>query len=389
MWVNRTLAKLIRQQVATRPAVLLTGARQTGKTSLLRHLLPEYSFVSLDRPSNADAAMRDPEALLKMYPPPLIIDEVQYAPSIFRYLKVRIDERRASPGQFVLTGSQKAPLMQYTGESLAGRIGILELEPLSRRELVAASIAPALTHNIISGGYPEIYGEHVTDVTHFYSAYIATYLERDVRQMTRVGSLIDFERFMRAAAFRSGQLLNMAELAREVGVSGPTISTWLSVLQASGIIVLLEPWFSNRLKSIMKSPKLYFADTGLLCSLLDVRNESELLRTSAVGAIWETFVFAELRRAQQAGANRRCYFLADRSKEVDFVLDHGGRLELFEAKWTEHPDSSDTAGIAHFVRIIGSSDIIRAAVISRTPIEYPINELVSAWTIDRAAQTGE
>ena len=334
-------------------------------------------------------AEQNPAAFLQLHPAPLIVDEVQYAPAIFRHLKVHIDQDRQNYGRFLLTGSQKHALMQYSGESLAGRIDVLELETLGRAELKHAGLELPVAANILRGGYPELHAVPAMDRQRFYLSYTVTYLERDVRSMLNVGSLRDFDRFMRASALRSGQLLNKAELARDVGISPTTANTWLSVLQASGIIVLLEPWFSNRLKSLVKSPKLYFADTGLLCSLMDVRDEDELLRSANIGAIWETL---RLFRIAQTSAARcwslQCFFIADRAREVDFVIHHGGRFELYEAKWNEHPGRGDAAAIAFFAEHLGSSNILRTAVICRTPNPYPLNALTSAWPIDFDDQRG-
>lgn len=383
MWIERFVSSQIRQAAASRPVVLLTGARRTGKTSLLRRLFPDHRFVTLDLPSEAEQAEKAPDAFLRRYPPPVLIDEVQYAPGLFRHLKIAVDAQRDVDGRFILTGSQKHHLMQHTGESLAGRIQILELEGLCRAELRAAGLAPSLNESILRGGYPELWARPALDARTFYSSYIATYLERDVRSLLNVGSLRDFERFIRACAFRTGQLLNRAELARDVGISPSTAGLWLGVLQASGVVVLLEPWFANRLKSLVKSPKLYVADAGLLCTLLEIRSEEELLRSPLLGAIWETFVFSELRRRQLGREGTwRLFFLADRSHEVDFVAVHGGRFDLLEAKWNEHPGRGDAAGMEAMARKLGPSQVIRRRIVCRTPNAYPIDGGAEAVGVD-------
>jgi predicted AAA+ superfamily ATPase len=226
---------------------------------------------------------------------------------------------------------------------------------------------------ILRGGFPELYANPEIDLIAFYNSYLAAYLERDVRSLANVGSLRDFERFVRACALRSANLLNKADLARDVGVAPSTANHWLSMLEASGQVVLLEPWFSNRTKSIVKSPKLYFADTGLLCALLNIRSEEALLQSPAAGAVWETFVFAQLRdRERRSGRVGSLFFWRDRTREVDFVADAGGRLELFEAKWTELPDAGDTVNL-NFVRdVVGKSRVAGGAVIARTPNGFPL-----------------
>jgi uncharacterized protein len=354
--------------------VVLTGARQTGKTSTFRHLFPNLAFVSLDLPTEAEQAEKEPTSFLQRHPPPVVIDEVQYAPGLFRHLKVEVDANRTRNGQFLLTGSQKFALMKSVSESLAGRADIVELETLS-----FAEIRPALPHigietAVLRGGFPELYANPDIDLVAFYNSYLATYLERDVRLLANVGSLRDFERFVRACALRSANLLNKADLARDVGIAPSTANHWLSVLEASGQIMLLEPWFSNRTKSIVKSPKLYFADTGLLCALLNIRSEAALQQSPAVGAIWETFVFGQLRdRERRAGRMGALSFWRDRTREVDFVVDSGGRLELFEAKWTELPDTSDTVNLEFVRNVVGPSNIAAATVISRAPNGFPLS----------------
>src|SRR5579859_4764819 len=373
MWISRDVESRLKRSAKTRPVIVLTGARQTGKTSTFRRLFPDYSFVSLDLPTEAEQAEKEPERFLQRHPPPVIIDEVQYAPGLFRHLKAAVDAHRTRNGQFLLTGSQKFALMKNISESLAGRADIVELETLSFAEIREVLPTTELETAIVRGGFPELYANPDIDSVAFYNSYLATYLERDVRALANVGSLRDFERFLRACALRSANLLNKADLARDVGIAPSTANHWLSTLEASGQIVLLEPWFSNRTKSIVKSPKLYLADTGLLCALLNIRSEDVLLQSPAAGAIWETFVFAQLRsRELRAGRLGRLYFWRDRTREVDFVVDVGGRLELFEAKWTELPDEGDAVNL-NFVRtVVGKSRVGGGAVISRTPNGFPL-----------------
>jgi uncharacterized protein len=373
MWIPRYVEARLRKSARTRPAIVLTGARQTGKTSTLRRLFPEYGFVSLDLPTEADQAEREPTAFLRRHPAPVMIDEAQYAPALFRYLKGAIDAERSRAGQYLLTGSQKFTLMKGVADSLAGRADVVELETLSLREIHDALPKLGTETAILRGGFPELHANADIDVAAFYNSYLATYLERDVRSLTHVGSLRDFERFLRACALRSGNLLNKADLARDVGVAPSTANQWLWVLEASGQIVLLEPWFSNRTKSIVKSPKLYLADTGLLCALLNVRDEESLLLSPSSGAIWETFVFAQLRhRERRAARAGTLYFWRDRTREVDFVIDIGGRLELFEAKWTELPSEGDAANLSRVREVVGKASVKSAAVVCRAGHGYPL-----------------
>jgi predicted AAA+ superfamily ATPase len=383
MWIARYVEELLLRAARTRPAVVLTGARQTGKTSTLRRLFPTHRFVSLDLPSEAELAEHQPDTFLDRYPPPVIIDEVQYAPALFRYLKTLVDRRRDERGQVLLTGSQKFTLMAGVSDSLAGRVDLLELETLSWGEIDQAVPAASVESALVRGGFPELYANPEIDAAAFYASYVATYLERDVRALTNVGSLRDFERFLRACALRSGNLLNKADLARDVGIAPSTANQWLSVLEASGQVVLLEPWFSNRTKSIVKSPKLYLADSGVLCTLLNIRTADELRRSPWAGAVWETFVFAQLRhRERMAGRAHNLFFWGDRRREVDFVVDSAGRVELVEAKWTELPSRSDAANLAFLRETIGPDRVASAAIICRPPNGYPLLPGIGVQTIE-------
>lgn len=373
MWIPRDAEARLRRSARTRPVVVLTGARQTGKTSLLGRLFPEHEFVSLDLPTEAEQAEKEPDAFLRRHPAPVIIDEVQYAPGLFRHLKAAVDAHRGRHGQYLLTGSQKFTVMKGVSESLAGRVDIIELETLSLAEIRAALPKTGSETAIVRGGFPELQANPEIDFVPFYSSYLATYLERDVRSLAHVGNLRDFERFLRACALRSANLLNKADLARDVGIAPSTANQWLSVLEASGQVVLLEPWFSNRTKSIIKSPKLYLADTGLLCALLNIRSEDALRESPSAGAVWETFVFAQLRhRERRAGHARSLFFWRDRTREVDFVVDAGGRLELFESKWTELPAPGDAANLAYVRDAVGKSRIVGGAVVCRARNSFPL-----------------
>lgn len=373
MWIARDIEARVRRSARTRPVVVLTGARQTGKTSTLRRLFPTHAFVSLDLPTEAEQAEKDPKTFLQRHRPPVIIDEAQYAPALFRHLKAQVDAHRERNGQFLLTGSQKFTLMKGVSESLAGRADIIELETLSLAEVVEADPTARVDATIVRGGFPELHANSDIDLVAFYNSYIATYLERDVRSLANVGSLRDFERFLRACALRSANMLNKADLARDVGISPSTANQWLSTLEASGQAVLLEPWFSNRTKSIVKSPKLYLADTGVLCALLNVRSEAALRESPAAGAIWETFVFAQLRhRERRAGRAASLFYWRDRTREVDFMIDAGGTLELFEAKWTEVPTAADAVNLDFLRRVLGRRSAVAGGVVCRAPNAFPL-----------------
>ncbi|RMD84461.1 MAG: ATP-binding protein [Candidatus Dadabacteria bacterium] len=382
MFISRDLSNLILSGVKNRPVVILTGTRQAGKTTLLQHLFHNWRFVTLDLPSEAEEAEKDPTSFLKRHSTPLIIDEIQYAPALFRNIKLFVDKNRTVNGQYILTGSQKFQLMESVSESLAGRAEILELEPLSYLEVARVNSRITVEELLLRGGYPELHANPEISSERFYRSYIASYLERDVRAITNVSNLRDFERFMRACALRSGQLLNKAELARDVGISPSTANEWLGVLEASGQIHLLEPWFSNKTKSLVKSPKLYLSDTGILLTLLNIWDINSLVRSPMIGAIWETFVFSELRRIlKNSTGAAQIFFWNNRRKEVDFVIDTGGFLSLFEAKWSEHPELSDSNTLRSLIKSIGSQNIQSAQIVCRTPNIYPLADGIVACPV--------
>jgi predicted AAA+ superfamily ATPase len=346
MWIDRRLAERVLSAARQFPALVVTGGRQTGKTTLLRHLFPDASFASLDLPSAAYQADERGEEFLCGYAEPVILDEVQYAPGLFRHLKVAIDASRSQRGRFLMTGSQKFALMHALSESLAGRCAVLELDTLASTEIVAAFPGEAILPEEVlwRGGFPELWRDREVEPRLFYSSYVATYLERDVRMALRVGSLRDFERFLRACALRSGRLLNLTELARDVGIAGTTAREWLSVLEASSQVVLLEPYFNNPTRRLIKTPKLYFRDTGLLCFLLGLEAPAALAASSLSGAVWETFVLGQILRARAAaGSAGQVFFWRDtHGTEVDFLIEQNARVRLIEAKWTETLGDSRT-----------------------------------------------
>ncbi len=382
-WIHRSLEAPIARLARERPVIVLTGARQAGKTSLVRRVFPRHSFVSLDLPSEAEQAEKDPAGFLARHPPPLIVDEVQYAPGVFRHLKAVVDAERHRNGRFILTGSQKLVLMAAVSESLAGRVAVLELEGLSFEELRAAFPAVAPETFAARGTLPELWSKPDLDAAEFWRSYVATYLERDLRTLLAVSSLRDYERFVRACALRSAQLLNKAEIARDVGVSPSTAAQWLSILQASNQVYLLEPWFSNRTKSLVKTPKLYLCDPGLLCYLVGVRGERELAGAPFASAVWETLTCAELRRRLRHRLREGdLFYWRDRTKEVDFLVHRGGRFDLYEAKWTEHPDARDASQLVRVTAELGAPMVSSASVVCRSRHAYPLGEGIRAIPLD-------
>jgi uncharacterized protein len=383
MYFERELSARLKELADHFPVLVLTGARQTGKTTLLQHAFPSHHYVSLDLPSDAAAAERSPKTFFAQHAPPLIVDEVQYAPELFRHVKALVDATRHDNGRFVLTGSQKFSLMREVSDSLAGRCVWLELEGLSARELTnggtSLSDQNALIHLLVRGQFPELWRDKELPRADFYRSFLATYIERDVRQLLNVASLRDFERFVRLCATYNGQLLNKTELARGVGVTSKTIEQWLSVLQASNQIALLEPYFANLGKRVVKSPKLYFCDTGLLCFLLGM-DETALQQSALLGSVWEAFVYAELRKACSARApDHQLWFYRDQQgREVDFLLQGGGSFTCIECKWAELPQLSDAKWLRELTTLLENAQpapLHVARLISARPAgSYPLED---------------
>ncbi len=367
------------------PAIILTGARQTGKTTLLKSLFTDFNYISLDLPSDAEMAENDPEAFLTRNKPPLIIDEAQYAPAIFRHLKMAIDKNRDLKGQYLLTGSQKFNLMKEVSDSLAGRCAWLELESLSIKEIVQKTDYQFLKldevcRGLTRGFLPELWANQELDQTVYYRSYLATYLERDVRQILNITSLRDFERFIRVCAARTGQILNKSDMAKDVGVTLNTINQWLSVLEASNQITLLEPYFQNIGKRVVKSPKLYFNEIGLLSFLLNLKPDN-VAESPFIGHLWENFVFSELNKKikNQADGGTLWFYRDNQNNEVDFLWEHDNRLDFMEVKWTQKPSEKAYKSLLKVYKLFLKANmphlkIGNSYILCRTPTSYPMGE---------------
>lgn len=368
MWIQREIETTLSDLASKRPAIILTGCRQAGKTSLLKNIFREHNYISLDVPLIAQEAEESGQLFLKQYPSPLIIDEVQYAPKLFRFLKQAIDERRELNGQYCLTGSQKFPLMEKVTESLVGRVAILECYSLSTHELEKWSQKKAegdqLLEWIFKGGYPELHAKSL-DPNQFYSDYVSTYLERDVRQILNVRSLRDFNRFMKLCSLRCGQLIDLSSFSSDIGVSPNTVKSWFSLLETSNIICLLEPYYKNLGKRIVKSPKLYFLDTGLACYLAGIQSAKDLRSSGLLGAFFETHALAQVVRWHtNQGKKPSIYFYRDHSgHEVDFMIPMGEKFRLFECKWSDS-GLSMPKGFLEIEKLVGEKSIISKSIIT-------------------------
>lgn len=361
-FIPRSIRHKVEELSSFYPCVLLTGARQVGKSTLLRHILPEgMRYITLDDYQLAEVAKGDPMGFLDAYEGPLCIDEIQHAPELFRAIKMKVDANRQS-GMYWMTGSQRFHMMNGVSDSLAGRIGIVDLYSFSQRELCgddsAAAFSPAeprksvcraslcgireLYERIWRGGYPAAV-RHPDMVYDFFRDYVQTYLERDVRSLSQVGDLSAFMKLMRSAAMRTGQQLVYSDLARDAGVSPKTAMAWVSILQTSGILELLEPYHVNTTKRLAKTPKLYFTDTGLCCWLAGWRSADILMESPFAGAILETWVYGQLVRSYANTGVRPCitYYRDLDGAEVDFVLEENGGVYPLEVKRSSAPSESD------------------------------------------------
>jgi len=375
-YIERSIEPVLRRAAGEFPSVVLTGPRQSGKTTMLQHLFAgSHRYVSLETPDFRTAATEDPRGFLDAYPPPVILDEIQYTPDILQYVKERIDERRDVPGQYLLTGSQNLLLMEKVTESLAGRAATLRLLQMSRREedgdprkpfpWEEAEAGPAsrarpvrrMWKDFVRGSYPELVADPSRDVALWQAGYVQTYLERDVRTIRQVGDLSQFQVFLRALAARSAQLLNMADLARDLGLALNTVKAWISVLEASYQIIVLRPYYANIGRRLVKTPKVYFTDTGTLCSLTRLKDPEHAAAGPLGGAIMETAVLMEIVKGlTNRGAEPHIYFwrTAD-GLEVDIVAEDAQRLVPIEVKLSATPRSAMAATLKSFREGFGDS----------------------------------
>ncbi|MBQ7159819.1 MAG: ATP-binding protein [Treponema sp.] len=341
MIIERTIKTKLLQLLKSFPAVTLTGCRQCGKSTLLKHLLPDYTYISLEDLDLRQIAKEDPRHFISIYPQKIIIDEIQQVPELLSYLQTHIDSVNES-GMYVLTGSHNLLLMQSISQSLAGRTALLSLAPFSVSELRSENLLPKTTNEMLfKGNFPRIYDKQI-ESTDFYPSYIKTYIDRDVRILRNITDYSAFTRFLKLCAGRCSQILNISALAEDAGITRKTAEAWISVLEASYIIYMLKPFYKNFGKRIIKNPKMYFYDTGLVSSLLGITNSEQIETFYMRGALFENFVVSELlKRRLFAGKSDELYFWRDSNGvEIDVIEEDNLELKAYEIKASETMNSA-------------------------------------------------
>ncbi len=400
MYFERHISDDILQSGETFSSVLITGPRQVGKSTILQHMLPDLRVVSMDSNAVKNAAIADPGGFLSLQGSPLIIDEVQKVPELFDEIKQAIDKDKHY-GMYYLTGSQNLLLMKNVSDSLAGRVNIIHMLGLSTREILMEArkepFLPTTTELVLRrplnnkstawlwwrihrGSMPELYANEKIDWEKYYDSYVQTYLERDVRDFANIRDLITFRKFMVSIAARTGQLLNISDIARDVGIESATVKKWLSVLQASDIIYLLEPFSLNVAKRVVKTPKVYFTDTGLACFLTRWTSPETLMTGAMAGNIFETYVFSELLKSYyNVGKRAPIYFYRDSNGvEVDFLIYEDNKLYPIEVKKNSNPGKADARHFKTLVKAFPSVDVAEGGVICTGSELLPIDKGVTS-----------
>ena len=354
MIIERSIKSKLLQLLKSFPVVTLTGCRQCGKSTLLKHLLPDYTYISLEDLDLRQIAKEDPRHFISIYSQKVIIDEIQQVPELLSYLQTHIDSVNES-GMYVLTGSHNLLLMQSISQSLAGRTALLSLAPFSVAELRSENLVPQTTNEMLfKGSFPRIYDKQI-EATDFYPSYIKTYIDRDVRILRNINDYSAFTRFLKLCAGRCSQILNVTALAEDAGITRKTAEAWLSVLEASYIIYLLKPYYKNFGKRIIKNPKMYFYDTGLVSSLLGITSAEQIENFYMRGALFENFVVSELlKRRLFAGKTDELYFWRDSNGiEIDVIEEDNLEIKAYEIKASETMNTAFFSNIKKVKEIAG------------------------------------
>ncbi|MBU1182526.1 MAG: ATP-binding protein [Proteobacteria bacterium] len=378
--IKRSLEAKLKALAEKSPVIAVTGPRQSGKTTLVRAAFAGYKYVSLENLDTREFALADPRLFLSKYPAPAIFDEIQRAPSLLSYIQTIVDEAGRN-GMYILTGSNNLMLLEGVSQSLAGRVALLNLLPFSAGELAAGRHLPAtLEENLFKGGYPRVYDKKLTP-EEFYSGYVATYVERDIRQILKVTDLHKFQIFLKMCAARCGQLVNLSALGNDCGINHATAKAWLSVLQTCYIAHLLPPHFENMGKRLMKSPKLYFYDTGLLCHLLGIQKAEELAVHPMRGYIFESWALGELlKNLFNRGRHSNLYFWRDHvGHEVDCLVDDGLKMTAIEIKSAVTLSEEQFKGLKYFKELAGKKHVDNVLVYAGKESMRRTSAEVAAW----------
>ncbi|MEI6214975.1 MAG: ATP-binding protein [Desulfuromonadales bacterium] len=388
-YIARDIETRLERLLNSSPCVAVTGPRQAGKSTLLKHCLPDYRYVTLDDPFYREQAHSDPLFFLDTLGERAIIDEIQLAPSLLSYVKMRVDSRRNVKGQYVFTGSQQFGLIKNLSDSLAGRIALLELLPLSvtekRRHLPIPDAVGLFSHAALTGSYPELVVDEAVDIPSWYAAYLQTYLERDIRTLYNIGDLRDFQRFVRLLAAHSGQQLNMSVYSRDLGISVPTVKSWLSILEASRVVYLLSPYYSNLGKRITKAPKVYFIDIGLACNLAGVRDAGHLFNGPMAGFLFENFCVQEtIKFFLGQGVQPPLYYIrTSNGLEVDLLIEpSAGVLVPVEIKLTKTPSPQQARTLTAFRESFAQLAPAPGLFLSLAEQNRPLSREITAVTLD-------
>lgn len=399
MYIERKIEEKMRYLAEHFPVIVLTGARQTGKTTLIKETVgknKDITYVTLDYPRLRDFARNDPELFLQQYTPPVIIDEIQYAPELLPYIKVAVDQNRTS-GQYYLTGSQMFRMMKNVSESLAGRVGLLSLYGFSRAEILKTEEIPFLPDKLLElkaeetittvfdkiyrGSMPQMVADEALNPEDYFGGYLQTYLERDIRDLLEIRNESKFQKFLACTAARTGQELNLSDIGRDVGIDSKTAESWLSILVSSGIVYLLHPYSGNTIKRIVKRPKLYYMDTGFACYLSMWNNPRALQNSAMAGAMLETYVVSEIiKQYSNAGMDPRsrlAYYRDNNGKEIDLIILENGMLYPIEIKKSADPGK---AALKNFSVLSSLPDNIgKGAVICLSSNYYPLDN--NNWVV--------
>ena len=376
--ISRLISEKLLDMASKFPVLAITGPRQSGKTTLCKKIFFSYRYVTLENPDIRQFAKTDPKGFLEEYNDRVIIDEAQHVPELFSYIQGVVDEKNQT-GQYILTGSQNFLLLENISQTLAGRIYIYHLLPFSDSE-IQQKYSVDLLSNIFKGGYPRIYDQNI-DPADFFPSYVQTYVERDVRNMLNIKDLSLFSTFLKLCAGRIGQLFNSSSIANELGVDYKTVRSWLSLLEASFVVYRLQPWHTNFNKRVIKSPKLYFYDTGLACYLLGLKSKEEINVHFAKGALFENYIMTEyIKNTWNKGEALSFYFWRDSAgNEVDLLIEEGQRLKIAEVKSSKTIKQDFFKALTYFEKLAQKYTVEKYVIYGGNESRKQFNTSILSW----------